>query len=184
MRIISGLYGGRVLNPKIPDGIRPTTDIVRESLFNTLTNLMDIENTEILDLFAGTDALGIEALSRGASFATFVDNSTKSLSLLKSNLTLLRIPQEQTEIIKSDVLNFLKKTTKKYDIIFADPPYNENSFYETLDLICINDILNKNGVILFETANKINQIANKNYIKIKEKTFGITKISYFTKKND
>jgi 16S rRNA (guanine(966)-N(2))-methyltransferase RsmD len=184
MRIISGIYGGRVLNQKVPDGIRPTTDKVREALFNILTNLKSIEDTEVLDIFAGTGALGIEALSRGASFATFVDISFKSLNLLKSNLNLLNIPNEQTEIIKSDVAKYLGKTPKKFDIIFADPPYKENIIYETLELIDRYDILQKNGIIIFETDSKIQSIANKNYEKIKEKIFGITKISYFSKKND
>ena len=131
MRVIAGQYRGRVL--KNPQGLqtRPTSDRLRETLFNVLAPRLD--GARFLDLCAGTGAIGIEALSRGASFVTFVDRVHKMCGLVEENLDLLGVPEEMTEVVKSDAAEYLKRTREgghewragrePWDVIYFDPPY-------------------------------------------------------------
>jgi 16S rRNA (guanine(966)-N(2))-methyltransferase RsmD len=132
MRIISGEYRGRILRSPVNLKTRPTSDRLRETLFNVINPLLTSE-TRFLDLCAGTGAIGIEALSRGARFATFVDKSRKSCGLIEKNLDLLKIPEEQTEVLCSSAEDFARRAApdKKYDIIYFDPPY-KNDYLEIL----------------------------------------------------
>jgi 16S rRNA (guanine(966)-N(2))-methyltransferase RsmD len=132
MRVIAGQYRGRVL--KSPPGmqIRPTSDRLRETLFNVLAPR--VEGSRFLDLCAGSGAVGIESLSRGASFVTFVDRVHKMCGLVEENLDLLGVPEEMTEVVKSEAAEYLKRTsrgggldwrggTEPWDIVYFDPPY-------------------------------------------------------------
>ncbi len=132
MRIISGEYRGRILKSPPSLKTRPTSDRLRETLFNIINPLMTSE-TRLLDLCAGTGAIGIEALSRGAQFVTLVDKSRKSCGLIETNLDLLEIPEEQTEVLCSSAEDFVRRAApeKKYDIIYFDPPY-QNDYLEIL----------------------------------------------------
>jgi 16S rRNA (guanine966-N2)-methyltransferase len=126
MRIISGEYRGRIL--KSPSNIktRPTSDRLRETLFNVLNPKIG-EDTRFLDLCAGTGAIGIEAVSRGAGFAGFVDISRRACALIEENLDLLQIPEEQTEVFCSSAEKFIAREQENaWNIIFYDPPYQEN----------------------------------------------------------
>ena len=128
MRIISGTYRGRVLRSPSDYKTRPTSDRLRETLFNVLQTKIDSE-TRFLDLCAGTGAIGIEAISRGAKFSTFVDKSRRSCALIEENLDLLEIPENQTEVFQSAAEDFLRRLREKneaWDIVFYDPPYQEN----------------------------------------------------------
>ena len=126
MRIIAGEYRGRVLKSPSDDKTRPTSDRLRETLFNILAPRIT-DKTFFLDLCAGTGAVGIEALSRGAAFATFVDKSRRVCGLIEENLDLLQIPEEKTEIIQSDAEKFVSREKNNFwDIIFFDPPYRVN----------------------------------------------------------
>ncbi|MCA1591308.1 MAG: 16S rRNA (guanine(966)-N(2))-methyltransferase RsmD [Acidobacteria bacterium] len=133
MRIITGLYRGRVLKSPPAMQIRPTSDRLRETLFNVLAPR--IADSRVLDLCAGTGAIGIEALSRGASFVTFVDRVHKACGLIEANLDLCGVPEERTEVVKSDAAEYLRHTavdegkgwrggTQPWDIAFFDPPYS------------------------------------------------------------
>jgi 16S rRNA (guanine(966)-N(2))-methyltransferase RsmD len=131
MRVIAGQYRGRVLKSPPSLHARPTSDRLRETLFNVLAPR--IEGARFLDLCAGTGAIGIEALSRGASFVTFVDRVHKMCALVEENLDLLGVPEELTEVVKSDAAEYLKRTgegkrdwragAEPWDIIYFDPPY-------------------------------------------------------------
>jgi 16S rRNA (guanine966-N2)-methyltransferase len=128
MRIISGTYRGRVLKSPSGNKTRPTSDRLRETLFNVLQTKIDSE-TRFLDLCAGTGAIGIEAVSRGAKFATFVDKSRRACALIEENLDLLQVPEEQTEVFQNSADEFLRRLndqTEGWDIIFFDPPYEED----------------------------------------------------------
>lgn len=126
MRIIAGEYRGRILKSPPDYKTRPTSDRLRESLFNILTPLIG-EETRFLDLCAGTGAVGIEAISRGAGFAAFVDKSRKVCGLIEENLDLLNIPETKTEIVCSLAEKFVTRDSQKpWDIIFYDPPYQTN----------------------------------------------------------
>jgi 16S rRNA (guanine(966)-N(2))-methyltransferase RsmD len=147
MRIIAGAYKGRNLKSPPSLDVRPTSDRLRETLFNVLAPR--IEDARFLDLCAGSGAVGIEALSRGASYATFVDRSRRSCTLIESNLKLCRVPEEQWEIYCSEVNEFLKQTDSRWDIIYFDPPYKTDHI-RTLQLI----ELSNEGLLIVEHHHK------------------------------
>ncbi|MGD1057350.1 MAG: 16S rRNA (guanine(966)-N(2))-methyltransferase RsmD [Solirubrobacteraceae bacterium] len=125
MRVIAGRLGGRRLKAPKGTATRPTSDRVREALFSMLG---DIEGTNVLDLFAGTGALGIEALSRGARRATFVERDASVVRILSANLEDLEISQEAAEVRRTDALAALRSaqgSKETYDLVFIDPPYRE-----------------------------------------------------------
>lgn len=124
MRIIAGKYRGHQLVAFKADHIRPTTDRVKETLFNKLQ--FQIEGANVADLFCGTGNLGIEALSRDARFCTFVEKNPKSLTITRQNFEKLKIPASSYKVITMDVIDFLKSYKgEPFDIIFADPPFTE-----------------------------------------------------------
>lgn len=165
MRIIAGSYRGRVLkNP--PDlKTRPTSDRLRETVFNVLAPRINDE-TRFLDLCAGTGAIGAEAVSRGAGFVTFVDRSRKSCALVEVNLDSLNIPEDQTEVIMGEAVEFLRRTNKKllenaaqenegWDIVYYDPPYSDD-YRPVLELFGTEDacLLRENGILIAEHHHK------------------------------
>ncbi len=147
MRVISGTAKGRRL--KEPEGyaIRPTTDKVKESVFNIIQ--FDIEGRRVLDLFAGTGQMGIEALSRGAAYAVFVDESNEALRLVRENIKRSGF-EDRVAVTKGDAISFLKRGDK-FDMIFVDPPYDARLMEKSLDSIFEFDMLKDNGIIICET---------------------------------
>ena len=147
MRVITGKARG--INLKTPEGLqtRPTADRVKEALFSIIQ--FDIPGARVLDLFGGTGQLGIEALSRGAKSATFVDASNTACNLIRENLKRTRL-QEESRVICSDYLAFLGRCSEKYDIIFLDPPYAEVFLENALNRITEIDILQSGGIIITE----------------------------------
>ena len=123
MRVIAGEYRGRILKSPANIKTRPTSDRLRETLFNILQPRIDDE-TRFLDLCAGTGAIGIEAISRGAEFAAFVDKSRRACALIEQNLDVLKIPEEQTEVFCDEAEKFItRELSSQWDIAFFDPPY-------------------------------------------------------------
>jgi len=151
MRILSGKYKGRVI--KMPAGIRPTQDKVRKSLFDILKDC--IEGTKFLDLFAGSGVIGIEALSRGAVFAVFVEGEGQQSKVLRENIDALGIrealvlTQEASRAIEN-----LHKQSKFFDIIFLDPPYYQEMSKKTLQTLSDYDILTAKGLIIVQHFRK------------------------------
>lgn len=147
MRVISGIAKG--VNLKTPDGLltRPTTDRIKEAMFSIIQ--FDIPATKVLDLFGGTGQLGIEALSRGACEAVFVDSSDVACRLIRENLQRTKL-SDKSKVIRSDYQTFLNSTKEKFDIIFLDPPYSEIFLENSLKLITEIDILQSNGIIVTE----------------------------------
>ena len=134
MRVVAGTSGGiRLLTPEGAD-IRPPSDRIRESIFNALYSRSAIEGAEVLALFAGTGALGIEALSRGAKKATFVDNFPESLELVKKNIEKSGF-QKKAQIVNGNSMEWLHKSSDFWDLVFLDPPYDFESWSELLDLV-------------------------------------------------
>lgn len=126
MRIISGQYRGRILKSPSDYKTRPTSDRLRESLFSILTPRIG-SDTRFLDLCAGTGAVGIEAVSRGAGFAAFVEKSRRACALIEENLDLLQIPETKTEVIHAPAEKFVwRESEKSWHIVFFDPPYENN----------------------------------------------------------
>ena len=134
MRVVAGIVRGtRLSAPKGLD-IRPTSDRAKEAIFNSLHSRSIIEEAEVLDLFAGTGALGIEALSRGAKKATFIDKSCESLELVKENLKKTGF-EKKAEIVKEDSVNWLQKNSKPLDLVLLDPPYGFENWPKLLDIL-------------------------------------------------
>ncbi len=147
MRVITGKARGVTL--KTPEGMqtRPTTDRVKEALFSIIQ--FEIPGARVLDLFGGTGQLGIEALSRGAKAATFVDASDAACRLIRENLRRTRFEQEG-RVVKSDYLSYLTRCKETYQIIFLDPPYAEVFLENALKCITEIDILQSGGIIVAE----------------------------------
>ena len=147
MRVISGKARG--VNLKTPDGVltRPTIDRVKEALFSIIN--FDIPASNVLDLFGGTGQLGIEALSRGAKSAVFVDQRDDACKLIKENLRRTKLEQD-AKVVRMDYLDYLKRCKDKFDIIFLDPPYAEVFLESALKCITEIDILQSGGIIVAE----------------------------------
>ena len=147
MRVITGKARGVAL--KTPDGIltRPTADRVKEALFSIIQ--FDIPGAKVLDLFGGTGQLGIEALSRDAASAVFVDEREDACKLIKENLKRTKL-EKNAKVVRSDYLAFLNSCREKFDIIFMDPPYAEIFLENSLKRITEIDILQSGGIIVCE----------------------------------
>ncbi len=147
MRVITGKARGVVL--KTPDGMqtRPTADRVKEALFSIIQ--FDVPTARVLDLFGGTGQLGIEALSRDAASAVFVDAGEDACKLIRENLRRTRL-ESSAKVIRSDYLQFLKTTKESFNIIFLDPPYAEVFLENALKMITEIDILQSGGIIVTE----------------------------------
>ena len=148
MRIVSGFLKGKKINFLKSDTTRPLRDFVKESIFNVIkhSNLVDVsfENANVLDLYSGTGSFGIECISRGAKKTTFVENDKNTLTILKKNIEQLKI-EKKSMIFQTKIFTFLNHLNKinKYDIIFLDPPFEENLFTEELKIIKNSNIFKK-----------------------------------------
>ena len=145
MRVITGTARGRRLREPEGMAIRPTTDSVKEAIFNTIQ--FDIEGRRVLDLFAGTGQLGIEALSRGARECVFVDESTAAVKLIRENLKTCRL---EGTVLQTDAIGYLNQG-QKFDLIFLDPPYDTMLVEKALQTVAKSDILTNGDIIVCET---------------------------------
>jgi len=179
MRVITGKARGVTL--KTPEGLqtRPTTDRVKEALFSVIQ--FDIPAASVLDLFGGTGQLGIEALSRGAKRAVFVDESEKACRLIQENLKRTRLEGEGS-VVRSDYLAYLDRCREKFDIIFLDPPYAEVFLENALKKITEIDILQSSGIIVTERPlGKELPFELEGYTRSKDYKYGNTLITLYRK---
>lgn len=166
MRVISGKAKGTKLNSIENMNTRPTLDRVKESLFNIMQN--KIEDMIVLDLFAGSGAIGIEFLSRGSKKVYFCDKSQEATKMIKQNLERTRF-LEQSFIYAKDYQKCLETFSKEkqvFDIIFLDPPYEANIAVEAVKIIKENNLLKENGIIIIETDNKERELQSLEKLKI------------------
>ena len=148
MRIIAGSLKGRRLNPPTTMPVRPTTDMARESLFNILNNYVDYEECSVMDLFAGTGAMSLEFVSRGVKEVTAIDINNQCTDFIKSSA--LQFGVKKLHVVRTDVFDLLKRAYKKFDIVFADPPYALEQLPQLPDLIFERDILTEDGIFILE----------------------------------
>lgn len=132
MRIISGRWRGRILPARVPPETRPTLDAVREAVFNILSTRIEWSGRRVLDVFAGTGALGLEALSRGASWCTFVERSANACKAIVENCRALRVEREFYAVVRADAVKYLRSATEQFDVVFADPPYGNATMVQLL----------------------------------------------------
>ena len=166
MRIIGGKFRGRTLVPFKGRDIRPTSDRVKESLFNILAP--EISGANVLDLFCGTGSVGLEAISRGADMVVFNDLSRDSLEVLKKNLGLLRA---SAKVYNLDFRALLQRLDVTFDIVFIDPPYRSGFAAEALELVAARGLLNTGGVAVVETDRPL-EAAPASLVRYDERRYG------------
>ena len=153
MRVIAGAFKGRNLKSPPSLDVRPTSDRLRETLFNVIA--ARVPDSRFLDLCAGTGAVGIEALSRGAAHGTFVDRSRRSCQLIESNLKLCQVPEEQRDIYCSEAVEFVKQAPEKWDLVYLDPPYNTD-YLRLLQVLGASATVSDGGLLIVEHHHKTN----------------------------
>jgi 16S rRNA (guanine966-N2)-methyltransferase len=177
MRIAGGRDKGRRIKVS-RKGIRPTKALVREAIFDIIGT--KIYDAEILDIFAGSGALGLEAISRGAKRCVFVEKNPKILLQNIQNFSLMN----NTEVIKSDFRAGCRRVKdKQFDVIFLDPPYNKNYVQKTIKLISHYNLLKENGVIVAEHSEKEEFDVPENLLQIKKRVYGDTAVTFIGIKN-
>jgi len=176
MRIISGKYGGRRINPpaNMPH-TRPTTDIAKEGLFNILQHRIDLEGAKTLDLFGGTGCISYELASRGAESLTIIEKDSVMLAFIKKNLEMLKI--ENAKTIQMDVFSFLNTCNDTYDFIFAGPPYALNTIDDLPKIIIQKKLIAEDGYFILEHTPR-NDYENYQGFSFK-RNYGTTVFSFF-----
>ena len=180
MRIIGGKYRSRILSDFAGDEVRPTSDRVKESLFNILS--LKLYGARVLDLFSGSGALGLECLSRGAKEVAFNDCAKASLAILKKNLAALKISSdgEEAKLSCQDYLICLESQRAPFDIIFIDPPYRFDYGIKALEKIAQKGLLTENGIAVYERDRPFEgEIAGLE--KYDERKYGKTYLTFFRK---
>lgn len=180
MRIITGEYRGRKLEAPNGMDVRPTSDMIKEAMFNILMN--EVYGAICVDLFAGTGNLGLEALSRGAEKCYFCDNSRESIKFIKSNIDKCGA-KEKSKVIFGDYMKCLQRMTEKADIFFVDPPYNSGMYEKVLESIISLDLLADDGIILTE-HDKYLEVPEKvgNLEVYKERKYGKKVLTFYRKR--
>ena len=174
MRIISGKHKGKKLKSFDGFDVRPTSDRAKEALFSML--MTKVIGSDFLDLCSGTGSIGLEAISRGANSATFVDNSKESLKICDFNLKSIR---ESASLIFSDALEFLKSTSKTYDIIYFDPPYAFDNILSILKVVYDKKILKENGLFIYEHKSDKPSKEIENFNLTNTKKYGIAILDFY-----
>ena len=183
MRIISGEFKGKKILEPDDRTTRPLRDLVKESIFNIIKHSkkisVNLENSNILDLFSGVGSFGIEALSRGSRYVTFVENYPKVLGILRKNIQELKL-NDKCEIIEKDILNNLnfKGFKSKFDIIFLDPPFNEKNLNQIMLRIHDSRLLEKNGILIIHRKSNTQDDLIPEFNEIEEKKYGLSKIIF------
>jgi len=185
MRIISGSFRGKKILQPLDNFTRPLKDLTKESIFNVIKHSnkfnIDLEKSYILDLFSGVGSFGLECISRGAKFVTFIENYKEVLPILKKNLNSLKSVNNY-KILEKDILNDLNfiSLNQKFDLIFLDPPYKDKNLLIVLNKIIESKILSNNGVIIIHRHKKELDEFPKNLKIIEVKKYGISKIIFAT----
>lgn len=178
MRIIAGKYKGRRLFDFKGNDIRPTTDRIKETIFNIIQ--FEVPGSTVIDLFAGTGALGIECLSRGANEVHLIDNSSNSIELIKSNLNKI---DGNIKVHKNDAVSFLNRRSEKADIFFVDPPYKSELGIESIKYIFNKDLLNYGGVIIHEHSADVDYAFLNNGYRVDKRQMGAVKVDFIYKRD-
>ncbi len=182
MRIIGGKLKGKSISFLKSSTTRPLKDSVKESIFNIISHSyllnINIEKSNVLDLYSGIGSFGLECISRGANKITFVEKDRNALEILKKNLLNLSI-NDKANIVMDKIIDFLKnKQSKKFNIIFFDPPFGENSYVEELKLIHKKKIYNKNHIIIIHRDRKKNDNLEKIINSLLVRNYGRSKIIF------
>ena len=183
MRIIGGIYRGKKITLPEDKKTRPLKDIVKESIFNLIEHSnkfkIEIKNSLVLDLFAGSGSFGLECISRGAKKVVFIENYSKILNILKRNINSINAGKN-TNIIEKNCFDYLLENNqfqKKFNLIFLDPPYKEERINVLIDKIKENEFLKDDGIIIIHRHKKDNLMISKKIDILDERIYGISKIT-------
>lgn len=175
MRIVGGKYKGRIFRPNKKFSSRPTTDIAKEALFNILENRYDFSNKIVLDLFAGTGSIGFEFISRGSAEVTLVEKNFNHYRFIQEILVELEI--ENANPLRADVFKALPRFKYKFDIIFADPPFDLPEFRKVPEAVFSSGILKENGLFILEHPKEYNFSSHPNFKELRK--YGKVNFSFF-----
>ena len=177
MRIVSGKDKGRTINPPRNLRARPTTDFAKENLFNVLTNLVDFEECDVLDLFSGTGSISYEFASRGARSVTSVEINAVHYNFIRQTASQLGI--DNLHPVKANVFLYLKSCTKQFDIIFSDAPYDLEGSEEVIRDVFDRDLLRPDGLLIFEHSKKMDFSHYNEFWQLR--SYGSVQFSFFKK---
>mgnify|MGYP002511906708 FL=1 len=177
MRIISGKYRGRTINPPRNLRARPTTDFAKENLFNVLNNLVDFEELDVLDLFSGTGSISYEFASREARSVTSVEINSVHHNFIRQTARELKF--ENFYPVKANVFLYLKSCPKRFDVVFSDAPYDLEGSDEVIKLVFERDLLNEDGILIFEHSKDQNFLDHPNLWQTR--SYGSVQFSFFKK---
>jgi len=180
VRIISGFYKGRKIRLPSTIHIRPTTDFAKESLFNIINNKKDYDDIEVLDLFSGTGSISYEFISRGVKDVIAVENHYKCVEFIKNNIEILKI--SNLKVIRMGVNDFIKTCTKKFDIIFADPPFDMPNIPLLIENIREKQILKSDGIFILEHSKHLNFSKTLGFTE--NRSYGSVNFSFFSFEHD
>jgi len=175
LRIVSGIFKSRKIDPPNNLPVRPTTDMAKEALFNILHNKYYIDEISVLDLFSGTGNIAYEFCSRESKQVTSVEQNAKCVRFIREVKDSLAL--DNLSIIQSDCFSFLKSAKGKYDIIFADPPYDMPNYEEVIDLVFDRQLLSDEGILIMEHSKKTNLSLNKYFSE--KRRYGGVNFSFF-----
>jgi 16S rRNA (guanine966-N2)-methyltransferase len=181
MRITGGEFRGRILRTVDDLSVRPATDRVRQTLFNMLVNRLDFDDLAVLDLFAGSGSLGIEALSRGASRAVFVEGDRRAAGFIDRNLEQLGCT-DRSDVLTGDATQYIRQARDTFGLVFADPPYAYEATASLPGLLFSRGIVAQDGYLLIEHARGLTFQESPLYRIGPAKQFGRTVVTFFTTK--
>ena len=181
MRIIGGEFKGRHFSPGTSFKARPTTDFAKENLFNILIHRIDLEEISVLDLFGGTGSISLEFVSRGCQKVTCVEKNFRHFSFIQSTIKKLGV-ERAIRLIKGDVFRFIEKNNGKYDLIFADPPYELSGIEMLPDLIFQYGLLAPEGIFILEHGKSNNFGSHPHFSELRK--YGSVHFSMFTQEKD
>ncbi len=177
MRIISGKYRGRTITPPKNLRARPTTDFAKENIFNVLTNIVDFEECNVLDLFAGTGSVSYEFASRGAKSVTSVEINAVHYNFIKRSAA--ELGANNIYAVKANVFLYLRSCAKRFDIIFSDAPYDLEGSEQVVDMVLGGDMLEEDGMLIFEHSKNIKFDEHPNFWQ--SRSYGSVQFTLFKK---
>lgn len=177
MRIVSGLYKGRLITPPKNLRARPTTDFAKENLFNVLNCIVDLEECDVLDLFAGTGSISYEFASRGAKSITSVEINSVHYNFIRRTASDLGI--DNLYAVKANVFLYLKSCTKQFDIIFSDAPYDLEGSESVIEMVFANELLADDGIFIFEHSKGVEFTNHPQFWQ--SRSYGSVQFSFFKK---
>jgi 16S rRNA (guanine(966)-N(2))-methyltransferase RsmD len=177
MRIISGTLGGRMINPPKNLRARPTTDFAKENLFNVLGNMVDFEEIDVLDLFAGTGSISYEFASRGAKSVTSVEINAVHYNFIRT--TAKSFGLNNLHPVKANVFLYVKSCPKQFDVIFSDAPYDLEGSEQVVSDVFEKDLLKNDGILIFEHSKSLDFSTHPNFLR--HRSYGSVQFSIFRK---